>query len=46
MNLLLHHVDALIADAAAALNEVERLGPDRLADFDWRLAPIVRLRSS
>jgi uncharacterized protein len=38
-------VDALLTDAAAALKEVERLGPDRLGDFDWRLAPIVRLHS-
>lgn len=36
-------VDALLAAAAAALVEVERLGPDRIADFDWQLAPIVRL---
>jgi predicted metal-dependent hydrolase len=36
-------VEALLKDAAAALSEVERLGPDRLAEFDWRLAPIVRL---
>jgi len=28
------------------LTEVERLGPDRLADFDWRLAPRVRLHPS
>jgi predicted metal-dependent hydrolase len=35
-------VAALLAAAAAALAEVERLGPDRLADFDWRLAPVVR----
>ena len=38
-------VAALLTDAAAALREVERLGPDRLADFDWQLAPIVRLLS-
>ena len=38
-------VEALLADAAAALTEVERLGPDRLADFDWQLAPAVRLCS-
>ena len=36
-------VQALLDDAAAALREVERLGPSRLAEFDWRLAPIVRL---
>ena len=36
-------VDALLGDAAAALAEVERLGPGRLGEFDWRLAPKVRL---
>ena len=36
-------VAALLRDAAAALREVERLGPSRLAEFDWRLAPTVRL---
>ena len=36
-------VAALLGDAAAALREVERLGPARLAEFDWRLAPRVRL---
>src|SRR5688572_16113744 len=36
-------VQTLLSDAAAALAEVERLGPDRLADFDWRLAPTVHL---
>jgi uncharacterized protein len=36
-------VAALIADAAAALAEVERLGPGRLGDFDWRLVPNVRV---
>jgi predicted metal-dependent hydrolase len=36
-------VTALLRDAAAALQEVERLGPARLAEFDWRLAPRVRL---
>jgi predicted metal-dependent hydrolase len=36
-------VAALIADAAAALMEVERLGKDRLAEFDWTFAPTVRL---
>ena len=35
-------VQALIDDAAAALREVERLGPTRLAEFDWSLAPKVR----
>ena len=37
-------VERLLADAAAALAEVERLGPDRLGDFDWQLAPTVQLR--
>lgn len=36
-------VQALLDDAAAALEEIERLGPDRLRDFDWTLAPKVRL---
>ena len=39
-------VDALLRDAAAALQEVERLGPARLAEFDWRLAPKVRIDES
>ena len=37
-------VEALLADAAAALAEVERLGPARLDRFDWGLAPKVHLR--
>jgi predicted metal-dependent hydrolase len=36
-------VQRLLDDAAAVLREVERLGPTRLGDFDWRLAPQVRL---
>ena len=36
-------VQSLLEQAAAALAEVERLGPSRLGDFDWRLAPSVRL---
>ena len=36
-------VAALLRDAAAALEAVERLGPSRLAEFDWRLAPQVRI---
>ena len=36
-------VAALLRDAEAALREVERLGPDRLAEFDWALVPKVRL---
>ena len=37
------NVAALLQDAAAALQEVERLGPARLAEFDWRLTPKVRI---
>ena len=36
-------VQALLDDASAALREVERLGPSRLAEFDWTLAPKVTL---
>src|SRR4249919_1112778 len=36
-------VEALLADAARALREVERLGPHHLAQFDWTLAPLVRI---
>jgi hypothetical protein len=36
-------VEALLRDAATALREVERLGPAGLAEFDWRLAPKVRI---
>ena len=36
-------VQALINDASAALREVERLGAGRLAEFDWSLAPKVRV---
>jgi len=38
------NVAALLEAAAAALDEVERLGPTRLAEFDWRLAPKVILQ--
>ncbi len=31
-------VQRLLDDASAALREVERLGPARLAEFDWALA--------
>ena len=34
-------VERLIREAAAALAEVQRLGPARLAEFDWQLAPRV-----
>jgi predicted metal-dependent hydrolase len=36
-------VQRLLADAAVALIEVERLGPDRLGDFNWQLAPKLHL---
>jgi predicted metal-dependent hydrolase len=36
-------VQALLDAAAAALREVERLGPARLDEFDWALIPQVRL---
>ena len=39
-------VQALLDAAAGALAEVERLGPDRLADFDWTRVPKVRLVGS
>jgi len=37
------NVQQLLDDAAAALSEVERLGPGRLDEFDWTLAPTVRI---
>jgi uncharacterized protein len=39
-------VQALLDDAAAARREIERLGPGRLRDFDWTLAPRVHLTGS
>ena len=36
-------VQALLDAAAAALCEVNRLGADRLAEFDWSLTPTVRV---
>ncbi len=36
-------VEALLASAARALEQVLVLGPKRLDEFDWRLAPQVRL---
>jgi predicted metal-dependent hydrolase len=36
-------VAALLRDAEAARQAVERLGPGRLAEFDWRLVPKVRI---
>jgi predicted metal-dependent hydrolase len=39
-------VQALLADAARALREVERLGPARLREFDWDLTPRVHLVES
>jgi len=39
-------VQRLLDDAAAALREVERLGPARLGEFDWTLAVRVHLVGS
>ena len=36
-------VERLLTDAAIVLSAVERLGPDRLGDFDWQLVPMVRI---
>jgi predicted metal-dependent hydrolase len=36
-------VQHLLDAAATALREVERLGPGRLDEFDWTLAPTVRI---
>jgi hypothetical protein len=36
-------VGALVDAAARALDAVDRLGPGRLHEFDWALAPKVRL---
>jgi hypothetical protein len=38
-------VARLVADASAALLEVERLGRERLAEFDWTLVPRVHVCS-
>lgn len=37
-------VAALLTSAAIALEQVLDLGPGRLGEFDWRLAPQVRLK--
>ena len=39
-------VRSLLDQAGAALREVERLGPSRLAEFDWSLVPRVTLVGS
>jgi uncharacterized protein len=39
-------VAALLDAAATARRAVEALGPDRLQEFDWTLAPQVTLRGS
>ena len=39
-------VRSLLDETAAALRQVERLGPLRLAEFDWGLVPHVRLVGS
>src|SRR3954452_2465548 len=36
-------VERLLGDAAVALAAVEKLGPARLDEFDWRLAPSIHL---
>ena len=36
-------VERLLTDATTVLRTVERLGPDRLGEFDWQLVPMVRL---
>jgi hypothetical protein len=36
-------VQQLLDDAAIALREVERLGPDHLDEFNWTLVPTVRV---
>lgn len=36
-------VAALLAAASQALAAVHELGPDRLSEFDWRLAPKVQI---
>jgi sugar phosphate isomerase/epimerase len=33
----------LVMQAQACLDEVQRLGPDGLGDFDWGLAPVIAL---
>jgi uncharacterized protein len=38
-------VTALLDAAARALAEVERLGPARLNEFDWTLAPTVLIKT-
>src|SRR5437016_4489323 len=37
------NVQQLLDDAAIALREVERLGPDHLDEFNWTLVPTVRV---
>ena len=39
-------VQRLLDDAAAALREVQRLGPTRLDEFNWALAVTVHLAGS
>jgi predicted metal-dependent hydrolase len=39
-------VASLLAEAARALEEVQRLGPARLSEFDWNLTPRVRVVQS
>jgi predicted metal-dependent hydrolase len=37
------NVASLLADASGCLAEVKRLGPDRLAEFDWSLVPQIEI---
>jgi predicted metal-dependent hydrolase len=39
-------VAALLERAAGCLVEVQRLGPDRLREFDWSLIPVIDVQSS
>jgi hypothetical protein len=33
----------LVDQANTCLNEVERLGPERISEFDWSLAPQIHV---
>ena len=39
-------VAVLLERAAGCLTEVQRLGPDRLSEFDWSLVPAIDVHSS
>lgn len=38
-------VAGLLADAERCLGELERLGPDRMGEFDWSMVPQLEMRS-